>query len=140
MYLFLLEGALEPEREAVDLFALLLLQVPGLESLGDVLVGRLCGCLLFGRTPTERERKKPTVNTLHSFIRPFKSVVGIPLNTDHKYIFFIITVHETIFWCNASWDCDKILNKNMNVVIFSLYKMYNYWQNFLQIDVLVNFS
>lgn len=97
MYLFLLEGALEPEREAVDLLALLLLQVPGLERLGDVLVGRLCGCLLFGRTPTERERKKTTVNTLHSFIRPFKSVVGIPLNTDHKYTFCIITVHGTIF-------------------------------------------
>lgn len=96
-------------------------------------------CCLDGLRLNERE-KKPTVNTLHSFIRPFKSVVGIPLNTDHKNIFFIITVHETIFWCNVSWDCDKILNKNMNVVIFSLYKMYNYWQNFLQIDVLVNFS
>lgn len=91
-----------------------------------LLVDFVVVCCLDGFWLNERE-KKFIVNILYFFIRLFKLVVGILLNIDYKNIFFIIIVYEIIFWCNVLWDWDKILNKNMNVVIFFLYKMYNYW-------------
>lgn len=85
--------------------------------------------------------------TLNTFIWPFKSVVGycsggIPPSTDHHNIVFIITVPLKLFFgdSNASWDCDEILNNKINIVIFSLYIIYDYWQKILQIDVLLTFS